>query len=109
MRTSRASLMTRDDDLRVRLGRVRDRAGARRAKPFIAQALAAAEKAGGFKRRSGAERPQWHLWPRPGGELRGRAALTDRTRSVTVKARVVRHGTKRAPLTLIWAICAGTA
>ena len=34
--------MTGDDDLRVRIGRVRDRGGARRAKPFIAQALAAA-------------------------------------------------------------------
>ena len=43
--------MSRDDDLRIRLGRVRDRGRARRAKPFIAQALAAAEKAGGFKRR----------------------------------------------------------
>jgi hypothetical protein len=41
-------LMTRDDDLRVRIGRVRDRGNARRAKPFIAQALAAAERAGGL-------------------------------------------------------------
>ena len=44
--------MTRDDDLRIRLGRIRDRGRVRRAKPFIAQALAAAERAGGFKRRS---------------------------------------------------------
>jgi len=42
MRTSRTHVMTRDDNFRVRLGRVRDRGGARRAKPFIAQALAAA-------------------------------------------------------------------
>src|ERR1700730_3376590 len=94
----RGSAMTGDDDLRVRLGRVRDRGGARRAKPFIAQALAAAEKAGGLARRSGRKASGTAFG-------RGRAAsfaagrrLTDRTRSVAVKARVVRHGTKRTPL-----------
>src|ERR1700747_2325429 len=45
--------MSRDDDLRIRLGRVGDRGRSRRIKPFIAQALVAAEKAGGYKRRSG--------------------------------------------------------
>jgi hypothetical protein len=44
--------MATEDDLRVRLGRIRDRGRARRHKPFIAQALAAAEKAGGLSRRS---------------------------------------------------------
>jgi type IV secretory pathway VirD2 relaxase len=92
--------MTRDDDLRVRLGRVRDRGrgSARRAKPFIAQALAAAEKAGGLHRRSGRS-------ARSTAFGRGRAAsvaavrlMTDRTRSVAVKARVVRHRAKGAPL-----------
>jgi len=90
--------MTRDDDLRVRLGRVRDRGSARRAKPFIAQALAAAEKAGGLNRRSGRN-------GRTTAFGRGRAAsvaaarlMSNRTRSVAVKARVVRHGTKRTPL-----------
>jgi type IV secretory pathway VirD2 relaxase len=98
MRTSRTHVMTRDDNFRVRLGRVRDRGGARRAKPFIAQALAAAEKAGGLARRSGRKASGTAFG-------RGRAAsfaagrrLTDRTRSVAVKARVVRHGTKRTPL-----------
>ena len=99
-RTSRfGSTMTRDDDLRIRLGRVRDRGRARRAKPFIAQALAAAEKAGGFKRRSGRA-------ARGSTFGRGRAAsfaaaryMADRGRAVSmVKARVVRHGIKRAPL-----------
>src|SRR6516165_1174450 len=90
--------MTRDDDLRIRLGRVRDGGRARRAKPFIAQALAAAEKAGGFKRRSG-------HGVRSSTFGRGRAAsfaaarrLTDRSRGAMVKARVVRHGIKRVPL-----------
>jgi len=97
--TSRVRCTTSgDDDLRVRLGRVRDRGRVRRAKPFIAQALAAAEKAGGFKRRTGAG-------PRTSTFGRGRAASflagtrrSHRARSAMVKARVVRHGTKRAPL-----------
>jgi hypothetical protein len=59
--------MTRDDDLRVRIGRVRDKGSARRARPFIAQALAAAEKAGGLHRRSG-------RGPRSAACGRGRAA-----------------------------------
>src|SRR5579863_2551660 len=90
--------MTRDDELRVRIGRVRDRGSAQRAKPFIAQALAAAERAGGMKTRSG-------RGARSSTFGRGRTAaiaasrwLTDRTRNVTVKARVVRHASKRAPL-----------
>lgn len=92
--------MTRDDDLRVRVGRVRDRGrgSGRRAKPFIAQALIAAEKAGGIHRRTG--RNSGH-----GTFGRGRAAsvaasrfMSDRTRRVTVKARVVRHRTRGALL-----------
>jgi hypothetical protein len=97
--TLRASApMTSDDDLRIRLGRIRDRGSARRAKPFIAQVLAATEKAGGRHRRS-----QWNTHGAAFG--RGRAAgvaairrLSDRTRSVTVKARVVRHRQNRVPL-----------
>jgi type IV secretory pathway VirD2 relaxase len=87
--------MTRDDDLRIRLGRVRDSG---RGKPFIAQALAAAERAGGFKRRSSHNR-------RGSSFGRGRAAsfaavrhITDRGRRVAVKVRVVRHGRQRTPL-----------
>jgi type IV secretory pathway VirD2 relaxase len=95
-----AHAMIRDDDLHVRLGRVRDRGrgSARRAKPFIARALAAAEKAGGLQRRSGRR-------VRTASFGRGRAAsiaaarlITDRTRSVAVKARVVRHRARGAPL-----------
>jgi type IV secretory pathway VirD2 relaxase len=92
--------MTRDDDLNVRLGRVRDsgRGSGGRAKPFIAQALTAAEKAGGIHRRSGRS-------SRSGTFGRGRSAsvaasrfMSDRTRHVTVKARVVRHRGRGAPL-----------
>jgi len=90
--------MSGDDDLRIRLGRVRDQGRPRRIKPFIAQALAAAEKAGGFKRRAGAG-------PRTSTFGRGRAASflagtrrARRARGAMVKARVVGHGIKRAPL-----------
>lgn len=95
-----ARVMTSDDDLRIRLGRIRDRgrSGARRARPFIARALAAAEKAGGLHRRSGRR-------ARGTAFGRGRAAsiaavrlMSDRTRHVTVKARVVRHKVRGAPL-----------
>jgi hypothetical protein len=90
--------MTRDDDLRIRLGRVRDRGRIHRAKPFIAQALAAAERAGGFKRRSARN-------ARSSTFGRGRSAtvaaarfVSERSRSVTVKARVVRHRQQRTKL-----------
>jgi type IV secretory pathway VirD2 relaxase len=92
--------MIRDDELRVRPGRIRDkgRGSARRIKPFIAKALAAAEKAGGIHRRSGRR-------ARLTAFGRGRAAsivaarqLSDRTRQVTIKVRVVRHRATGAPL-----------
>jgi type IV secretory pathway VirD2 relaxase len=89
--------VTRDDDFRVLPGRIRSR-GSQRARPFIAQALAAAEKAGGIAPWSGSAR-------RTGTFGRGRAAslaahrwLTSRSRLAMVKARVVRHSSKRAPL-----------
>jgi hypothetical protein len=86
--------MTRDDDLHIRLGRIRSRGS--QSRPFIAQALAAAEKAGGLTHPS--------RRARAGNFGRGRAAslsasrLTDRSRRVVVKARVVRHRVNRAPL-----------
>jgi hypothetical protein len=89
--------MKRDDDLRVRPGRTRT-TRSQRAKPFIAQALAAAEKAGGIHRLSSSSR-------RNGAFGRGRAAslsamrgLSNRSRVAVIKARVVRQGMKRAPV-----------
>src|SRR5262249_61474337 len=74
------------------------RGGARRPRPSAGGGRAAAEKAGGFHRRSGRR-------IRSTAFGRGRAAsvsaarlMTDRTRSVTVKARVVRHRARGAPL-----------
>jgi len=89
--------MKRDDDLRIRPGRIR-KWHSQRAKPFIAQALAAAERAGGMARRSSASTAK-------GAFGRGRAAslsatryLADRSRTAVIKARVMRHGLKCAPL-----------
>jgi hypothetical protein len=91
--TSPNNVMNRDDELNIRLGRVRDRGrgSTRRAKPFMAQVLAAAERAGGLPRRSGRS-------ARSSTFGRGRAAsiaalrrVNDRTRHVVIKTRVVRH------------------
>lgn len=89
----------KDDDFRIRPGRIRSSRNAR-ARPFIAQALAAAQRAGGHVSRSGRIRA-----PSASRFGRGRAAsvaanrlLTSRSRLVTVKTRVVRRGPRRAPL-----------
>jgi type IV secretory pathway VirD2 relaxase len=89
-----------DDDLRIRLGRIRDRGrgSSRRAKPFIARALAAAEKAGGLHRRSGRSARSRSFGRGRAASIAAARLMTDRTRSVTVKARVVRHRARGAPL-----------
>jgi type IV secretory pathway VirD2 relaxase len=92
----------RDDDLRIRSGRIRNRGS--QLKTFIAQVLKAAQKAGHAGRRS--------AWSRAGqrrastfGRGRGIAFasthLLDPSRRVLVKARVVRHrgrASRSAPL-----------
>ncbi|MFH3480683.1 relaxase/mobilization nuclease domain-containing protein [Xanthobacter variabilis] len=92
--------MADDREFRVRPGRIRS-TRAQRACPFIAQALAAAQKAGGHVSRSG--RISSGARSRFG---RGRAAsivanrlLTGRSRVVVIKTRVVRHTARAAPLT----------
>jgi type IV secretory pathway VirD2 relaxase len=90
--------MTRDDDLHLRLGRIRDRGNVRRAKPFIAQVLAATEKAGGFHRRSRRNARGVVFGRGRTASVAAMRRLTDQARSVTVKARVVHHRQNRAPL-----------
>ena len=93
--------MSRDDDLRLRPGRIRQGPRAR-AKPFVAQALKAANRAGGLKTSGKTTRPGFGS----GGSFgRGRAAslragrgLDGAARRVTVKARVVRHLGRSATL-----------
>ena len=80
--------MSGNDDFRVRPGRIRSTRGPR-TKPFLAQALQAAQKAGGLSRGSGSRSSRFG---------RGRAAslaasrmLQARARGAMVKARVVRQ------------------
>jgi type IV secretory pathway VirD2 relaxase len=80
--------MSGNDDFRVRPGKIRSTRGPR-TKPFLAQALQAAQKAGGLSRGSTSRGSRFG---------RGRAAslaasrmLQSRGRGAMVKARVVRH------------------
>jgi type IV secretory pathway VirD2 relaxase len=91
--------MTRDHDLHVRPGRIRDVKAPRRARTFLAQALAATEKAGGFQR--GGSRPASSRSTFGRGRaaaIQARARLRPHSRVVAIKARVVRHGTRGAPM-----------
>jgi hypothetical protein len=90
-------VMTRDDDRCIRLDRSATGAVPVRAKPFIAQALAAAEKAGSQHRRSAAE-PEVPRSAVVASALAAAPRLSDRMRSVAIKAPVVRHGRKSAPV-----------
>ncbi|MGY2990512.1 MULTISPECIES: relaxase/mobilization nuclease domain-containing protein [unclassified Bradyrhizobium] len=91
--------MTEEKEFQPRPGRIRS-SRSQRAKPFIAQALAAAQRAGGVLSRAG------HLTSHRHSRFgRGRLAseranrlLTGRSRLVTVKTRVVRHTAHSAPL-----------
>ncbi len=91
--------MPRDDDFRVRPGRIRS-SRAQRARPFIAQALAAAQKAGGHIARDGS------IGRRHSSRFgRGRIAaiqanrfLTSRSRGAVVKSRFVRQASQRGKL-----------
>jgi type IV secretory pathway VirD2 relaxase len=91
--------MIRDDDLRVRPGRIRDVKAPRRARSFVAQALAATEKAGGFQR-GGQRHPSSRSTFGRGraAAVQARARLRPNSRVVAIKARVVRHGIRAAPL-----------
>ena len=92
--------MSRDDDFRVRPGRIRS-SKAQRARPFIAQALAAAQKAGGRISRSGkiTSSRSPHFARGRVASIRANRFITSRTRLCTVKALVVRNKGERGPLT----------
>jgi type IV secretory pathway VirD2 relaxase len=91
--------MVRDDDLQVRPGRIRSSAS-QRVRPFIAQALAAAQRAGGTVSRRGAIGSARRSTFGRGrvASVRANRLLTHRSRGAIVKARVVRHVTHRTPL-----------
>ncbi|WP_085936484.1 relaxase/mobilization nuclease domain-containing protein [Enhydrobacter aerosaccus] len=91
--------MTGDDDFRVRPGRIRS-TRVQRARPFIAQALAAAQRAGGSVSRSGKISPGHRSRFGRGqrASVQANRFITSRSRGAVVKARVVRHGGRTAPL-----------
>jgi len=91
--------MSGEDDFRIRPGRIRS-SGNQRARPFIAQALAAAQKAGGRVSRSGkitsGNRSSFGRGVR--ASVQANRLLTSRSRGAVIKTRVVRHSARSAPL-----------
>jgi type IV secretory pathway VirD2 relaxase len=91
--------MSGEDEFRIRPGRIRS-SGAQRARPFIAQALAAAKKAGAGVSRSGrivpGNRSRFGRGQR--ASIQANRLITSRSRGAVIKARVVRHGARSAPL-----------
>ena len=92
--------MTDETDFRIRPGRIRS-SGAQRARPFIAQALAAAQKAGARVSRSGRISPGNRSTFGRGrtASVRANRLITSRSRIVVIKTRVVRHHARAKPLT----------
>lgn len=91
--------MTGDSEFRIRPGRIRS-TRAQAARPFIAQALAAAKKAGAGVSRSGrivsGNRSRFGRGQR--ASIQANRLLTARSRGTVIKARVVRHSARAAPL-----------
>jgi len=80
--------MTGNDDFRIRPGRIRSTRSAR-TKPFLAQALHAAQKAGGLSR--GGQRRGSTFGRGRAASLAASRLLNNRARGAIVKARVVRR------------------
>ncbi|HGL5074794.1 TPA: relaxase/mobilization nuclease domain-containing protein [Burkholderia multivorans] len=91
--------MSGEDDFRIRPGRTRS-SSAQRARPFIAQALAAAQKAGARISRSGriSSGNRSTFGRGRTASVRANRLLTGRSRIVVIKTRLVRHHARAAPL-----------
>ncbi|RWD79102.1 VirD2 family relaxase/mobilization nuclease [Mesorhizobium sp.] len=91
--------MADEREFRIRPGRVRS-TRTQQARPFIAQALAAAQKAGGRVSRSGKVTPgnRSRFGRGQRGSIQANRLLTGRSRIVVIKTRVVRHTARSAPL-----------
>ncbi|OLP58920.1 type VI secretion protein [Xaviernesmea oryzae] len=91
--------MSGEDDFRVRPGRIRS-SEAQRARPFVAQALAATQKAGGTVSRSGkigaGNRSRFGRGQR--AAVQANRIITSRSRGAVVKSRFLRHATQRGKL-----------
>ncbi|MGY3362820.1 type IV secretory pathway VirD2 relaxase [Bradyrhizobium sp. GM0.4] len=91
--------MAEEKEFQPRPGRIRS-SRSQRAKPFIAQALAAAQRAGGgILSRGFLRRAKRSTFGRGRvASVRANRLLTGRSRLVTIKTRVVRHTARSAPL-----------
>lgn len=91
--------MADDREFRIRPGRIRS-TRAQAARPFIAQALAAAKKAGGGVSRSGrvVSRNRSRFGHGQRASIQANRLITARSRGAVIKARVVRHSARAAPL-----------
>ena len=91
--------MAYEREFRVRPGRIRS-TRAQQARPFIAQALAAAQKAGGRVSRAGKITPgnRSRFGRGQRASIQANRLLTGRSRMVVVKTRVVRHTARSTPL-----------
>jgi len=91
--------MPDEREFRIRPGRIRS-SSSQRAKPFIAQALAATKKAGGGVSQSGrivpGNRSRFGHGQR--ASIQANRFITSRSRGAVIKARVVRHTARSAPL-----------
>ncbi|MER9299802.1 relaxase/mobilization nuclease and DUF3363 domain-containing protein [Mesorhizobium sp. M0621] len=91
--------MANEREFRIRPGRIRS-TRSQQARPFIAQALAAARKAGGGISRSGrinaGNRSRFGHGQR--ASIQANRLITSRSRGAVVKARVVRHSVRAMPL-----------
>jgi type IV secretory pathway VirD2 relaxase len=90
--------MSIEDDFRIRPGRIRS-SKAQRARPFIAQVLAATQRAGGSVSRQGRigkQRSRFGKGQR--ATVQANRLITSRSRGAVVKARVVRSSGRGAPL-----------
>ena len=91
--------MADEREFRIRPGRIRS-SGAQRSRPFIAQALAATRKAGGGVSRSGriVSGNRSRLGQGQRASIEANRFITARSRGAIIKARVVRHTARAAPL-----------
>ncbi|TXL72388.1 DUF3363 domain-containing protein [Vineibacter terrae] len=91
--------MSGEDNFRIRPGRIRS-SNAQRARPFIAQALAAAQKAGARISRTGriSSGNRSTFGRGRTASVRANRLLTGRSRIVVIKTRLVRHHARAAPL-----------
>ncbi|ODT81561.1 MAG: type VI secretion protein [Pelagibacterium sp. SCN 64-44] len=91
--------MADERDFRIRPGRIRS-TRAQSARPFIAQALAAAKKAGGGVSRSGriVSGNRSRFGHGQHASIQANRLISSRSRGAVVKARVVRHSAHAAPL-----------